>query len=122
MYPSDITERQFEKIRPILESARKRTRPRVIDLLDAFNAVLYVVNTGCQWRSLPKDYPKWKTAHKYFGIWSTTKTDGETILARVLKKIGRGRTYEKWQRSLNDHGYRRCAEREEYRHGAGERL
>jgi len=31
-YPSEITREQFEKIRPILASARKNTKPRVVEL------------------------------------------------------------------------------------------
>jgi len=31
-YPSDISREQFEEIRELLESARKRTRPREVDL------------------------------------------------------------------------------------------
>ncbi len=106
MYPSDITEEQFKKIRSVLESARKKTKPRTLNLYDIFNAVLYVVNTGCQWRALPKDYPKWKTVHKYFSIWSTTKNKKEeTALSKVLKKIGKRRTCEQWKKTLNEHGY-----------------
>ncbi len=39
-YPSDISREQFEKIRPILESSRKKTRPRKLDLYDVFRTVL----------------------------------------------------------------------------------
>ncbi|KIC71877.1 hypothetical protein DB44_CW00500 [Candidatus Protochlamydia amoebophila] len=35
-YPSDISREQFDKIKPILESIRKKTRPRKIDLYDVF--------------------------------------------------------------------------------------
>lgn len=105
-YPSDITRAQFRVIAPILERARKRTRPRTVDLYDIFNALLYVQRTGCQWRALPKDYPKFTTVHRYFRIWSTTLADkNETILDRVLKKIGRRRAYETWQKTLHEHGY-----------------
>ena len=31
-YPSDITREQFNRIRPLLESARRRTKPRTVDL------------------------------------------------------------------------------------------
>lgn len=35
-----------------------------------FNACVYVVNTGCPWRSLPKDaYPPWPGVYKHFQIW-----------------------------------------------------
>ena len=38
-YPSDITQEQFEYIRPILESARRKTNSRKYDLYDVWNAV-----------------------------------------------------------------------------------
>ena len=40
-YPSDITQQQFELIRPDLEAVRQRTRPRQVDLYEIFNAVNY---------------------------------------------------------------------------------
>ena len=61
-YPSDITRQQFELIRPDLEAVRQRTRPRQVDLYEIFNAVLYILRTGSQWRQLPHDFPKWQTA------------------------------------------------------------
>jgi transposase len=85
-YPSDISREQFEKIRPWLEAARKKTKPRVIDLYEVFCAVLYVLKTGCQWRMIPSDFPKWRTAHSYFQCWSEKKENGSSILEEVLKK------------------------------------
>ena len=38
-YPSDITREQFEDIRPLLESGRKKTAPRKVDLYEVFCAV-----------------------------------------------------------------------------------
>ena len=49
-YPSDISPKQFEQISPILESARKKTKPRTVDLYDVFCGLLYVLRTGCQKR------------------------------------------------------------------------
>lgn len=106
-YPSDITREQFEDILPILESARKRTKPREVDIYAIFNALLYVVSTGCQWRALPHDYPKWKTVHYYFRMWSEEREGEEdSILTEVLKKIGRKRAYERWEETMHEHGYR----------------
>ena len=107
-YPSDITKKQFNKIRPILEKTKKTTRPRELDLYDIFNALLYVVTTGCQWRSLPKDYPKWNSVYYYFTIWSIDNKKTST-LEKVLKKINKIRTYQKWQKMLNNYGYSRCS-------------
>ena len=105
-YPSDISRERFEEIRAILESARKRTKPRKLDLYEVFNGLLYVVKTGCQWRALPKDYPKYGTVHKYFRIWSEDSDEGESILDQVLKKTSSQGAYKKWQASLHKYGYR----------------
>ncbi|MHB0802417.1 transposase [Bacillus thuringiensis] len=61
-YTSNITREQFELIREDLENARKRTRPRTVDLYEVFCGVLYVLTTGCQWRNLPSDFPNCGTA------------------------------------------------------------
>ena len=92
-YPSDITREQFEPIRELLESAKKRTKPRTVDLWEVFNGVLYVLKEGCTWRALPKEYPKWRTVYDYFSKWK--EADSETdksILQQALKKIGFRRT------------------------------
>jgi transposase len=86
-YDSNITREQFAKILPILESARKHTKPRKIDLYDAFCAVLYVLKTGCQWRLLPKDFPKWRSVHHYFQVWSENKPRKSSILEKILQKL-----------------------------------
>ena len=56
-YPSDISREQFARILPTLESARRRTKPRIVDLYDVFCGVLYLLKSGCQWRMLPADFP-----------------------------------------------------------------
>lgn len=86
-YPSDITREQFEMIREELESARKKTRPRKVDLYDVFCAVMYIVKGGIQWRMLPSDFPDWKLVYYYFTIWSKENENGISILDKVLKKI-----------------------------------
>jgi len=87
-YPSHINREQFEAIRPIVESARKKTKPRQVDLYEAFSALLYLLKTGCQWRILPKDFPKWRTVHAYFQIWSQKQENGLSFLEEALKKNG----------------------------------
>lgn len=122
-YPSSITTAQFKKIAPLLEGARKKTRPRTLDLYDVFNALLYINKTGCQWRELPNDFPDFRSVHAYFRIWSEIpEGKTESILAQVLKKIGRKRAYDQWEETLHDHGYCRRAECEEHRHRTPERL
>jgi hypothetical protein len=105
-YPSDITREQFEKIRPMLESVRKKTKPRKIDLYDAFCGVLYILKSGCQWRMLPSDFPKWRSVHSYFEIWSEENDEEQSILEQILKKISWRYSYTQWTERENKHGYR----------------
>ena len=79
-YPSHIKREQFDSIKEDLESARKRTKPRKLDLYDVFCGVLYVLKSGCQWGMLPKDFPKWRSVHEYFRIWSEQREDNPSIL------------------------------------------
>lgn len=67
---SDITEQDYEAIKPFLETARKKTRPRKVDLYEVFCAILYVLKEGCRWRALPHDFPRWDRVYKYFQQWS----------------------------------------------------
>ena len=85
-YPSDITKEQFEIIRKDLENAKKRTRPRKVDLYDVFCAILYLLKGGIQWRMLPSDFPNWKLVYYYFTVWSNKNENGVSILDSVLKK------------------------------------
>uniref|UniRef100_UPI002076E746 transposase n=1 Tax=Lactiplantibacillus TaxID=2767842 RepID=UPI002076E746 len=61
-YPSNITRKQFEQIRPELESFRKQT----------FCAIIYVLKTGCQWRQVPSDFPEWHSVYNYYKLWSAS--------------------------------------------------
>ncbi|MGN1411505.1 MAG: IS5 family transposase [Oscillospiraceae bacterium] len=86
-YSSDITREQFEMIREELESAKKKTRSRKVDLYDVFCAVMYIIKGGIQWRMLPSDFPDWKLVYYYFTVWSKEDENGINILDKVLKKI-----------------------------------
>jgi transposase len=88
LYPSDISRKQYEQIRVLLESTRKQTKPRTVDLYEVFCAVLYVLKSGCQWRMLPGEFPKWRTVHSYFAQWSKSDEGGKSVLERALKKSG----------------------------------
>ena len=85
-YPSDISREEFEIIREDLESTKKKTRPRKVDLYDVFCAILYILKGGIQWRMLPSDFPNWKLVYYYFTVWSQPDANGISALDRVLKK------------------------------------
>ena len=116
-YPSDVSREQFEKVRPLLEGVRKRTKPRTVDLYEVFNAVLYLLKSGCQWRMLPDGFPKWRTVHSYFAKWSEPGPDGTSVLEQALKKIGWRGPRQTGAALLNQFFDRRRAEREEHGYG-----
>ena len=95
-YPSDISREVYEEIAPILQSARKRTKPTTIDLYEVFCGVLYVLKSGCQWRMLPSDFPKWRTCYDYWQKWSEIKEAKPSLLDEALKKCGRRPSTRPW--------------------------
>ena len=115
-YPSDISREQFALVLPILLTARRRTKPRTVDLYDVFRGVLYVLKSGCQWRMLPADLPQWQTCYKYFRQWSERPNPAQpSILEEVLKKIGWRGPAGQWPERADQLLHRRCPEREEHR-------
>src|SRR5882762_8692200 len=94
-YPSDISREQFETTRELLEKAKKKTKPRVLDLYEVFCAILYVLKSGCQWRMLPREFPKWQAVYKYFWQWSEKPSVNEpSLLEQALKNVvGEVRTH-----------------------------
>jgi putative transposase len=72
-YDSDVTDEQWSVIEPYLPCIQSNTnkggRPAKYTRREIFNAILYVVRTGCQWRLLPHDFPHYKTVYTYFRNW-----------------------------------------------------
>lgn len=68
-YPSDLGDDEWALISPLIPPAKRGGRKREVDLREVMNAVLYVLETGCQWRALPRDLPPKSTVHDYFMLW-----------------------------------------------------
>jgi putative transposase len=66
-YPSDLTDEEWDLIKPILEEMDPHTRgrPREVDLREVLNAIFYLNKTGCQCRYLPKDFPHYTVVYYY---------------------------------------------------------
>ena len=72
-YPSDLTDREWALIAPLVPPARPGGRPRTTDLRSVVEAILYVSASGCQWRMLPKDFPPMSTVQGYFYDWRDSR-------------------------------------------------
>lgn len=69
LYPSDLSDREWEQITLLLPSAKSGGRPRTTNIRHVLNAIFYISRTGCAWRYLPREYPRWKTVYGYFRQW-----------------------------------------------------
>ena len=68
-YPSDVADAEWEFVLPYLTLMREDAPQREYPLRDVFNAVRYVVRTGCQWRFLPHDFPPWTVVYQQARRW-----------------------------------------------------
>src|SRR5512134_4078363 len=68
-YASDLTDREWAVIEPLMPAPKRLGRPRETDLRAVLDAILYIARSGCQWRMLPKDFPPFTTVQGYFYHW-----------------------------------------------------
>jgi putative transposase len=73
-YPSDLTDAQWEALRPLLPPAKPGGRPRTVDLREVLNTLFYKARTSCQWDYLPHDLLPKSTARDYFDAWQEDGT------------------------------------------------
>jgi putative transposase len=85
-YATDLTDAQWDLIRPYLARARGPGRPTRLDVREVVNALLYFTRTGCQWRLLPHEFPKWESVRYYFDKWSRDGT-WEQINAALVQPV-----------------------------------
>lgn len=82
---------------PLIPPGRRGGRRRSVDARDVVNAIFYVLATGCQWKTLPKDLPPKdlppkSAAHFYFMLWDwdgTLERIHEALYAAVREAAGR---------------------------------
>jgi putative transposase len=68
-YKTDLTDEQWEIIRPLIPPAKPGGRPRTTDIREVLNTLLYQARTGCQWELLPHDLLPKSTVWDYFQQW-----------------------------------------------------
>ena len=64
-----ISDEAWALIAPLLPEAAATGRPRKWALRRLFEAVLYLLRTGCQWRALPDTFPPYSTVQRHFYAW-----------------------------------------------------
>lgn len=68
-FPSDLTDREWALIAPLIPPAKRGGRPRTTDMRGVVEAILFIASSGCQWRMLPPCFPPVSTVRGYFYAW-----------------------------------------------------
>ena len=89
-YPSDVTDGEWEFLVPYLSLMREDAPQREYPLRDLFNALRYMVKTGCQWRYLPNDFSPWTAVYQQARRWMQaaifeTLAQDLRIITRILQ-------------------------------------
>jgi putative transposase len=67
-YETNVSNSQWQVISKFLDLKRSRK----FDLREILNGILYLTKSGCQWRLLPNDFPKWTAVYYYFNKWKVS--------------------------------------------------
>ncbi|MCD4534060.1 IS5 family transposase [Nocardioides sp. cx-169] len=78
-YPSDLTDDQWELLEPVFNAPGKRGRKHADDLRAVVDAMLYIAQTGCQWRYLPESFGPWTRVWSQFRRWSRNGTWAQAL-------------------------------------------
>lgn len=79
-----LTKEHLEVIKDYLPTPRKRPG---IEMIDFLNAVLYVIENGCKWRALPKEYGDWHTIYTRLNRWCKNGTLDKVFIALQNENI-----------------------------------
>src|SRR5215204_5651727 len=69
MATSDLSDRQWERLRPLLPPQKPGTGRPAKDHRIVLNGILWLLRTGSPWRALPERYGSWKTVSSRFYRW-----------------------------------------------------
>ena len=90
MARGDVTDAEWELIRPFLPVAAIGRLPRA--LRAQFNGVVYHFRTGSQWRDLPERYGNWNTVYKRFCVWRDARVFQNMMDGLIAQAAARGET------------------------------
>ena len=76
VYPSDLTDAEWQWIGEMIPPETGGGRHRDTDMRQVVNGILYLLRSGCSWRMLPKDFPPYTTVYEYYSRW---RKDGTVI-------------------------------------------
>jgi transposase len=78
----DLTDQQWQQLRPLLPPQKPTTGRPAGDHRTIINGILWVLRTGAPWRDLPERYGPWPTVASRFYRW---RKDG--LWDRLLRLV-----------------------------------
>jgi len=94
-YSSDLSDREWAILEPLIPAAKSGGRPRSVDMREILNGLSYVLRSGCAWRLVPHEFPPWSTVYHYFRMWRNGSIWEEihtTLRERLRQQGGREAT------------------------------
>jgi putative transposase len=92
LYASDLMDREWALLEPLLPPESPIGRPRLHSLRTILNAIFSALRTGRAWRFLPQEWPPWKTVDhdwrqwRLDGTWERLHT---ALRERLRVRLGR---------------------------------
>ncbi|MEG2013411.1 MAG: IS5 family transposase [Anaerovoracaceae bacterium] len=93
-YSTNLTDYQWSTILRLFGVNRKRLH----SLRTIWNALFYLLKTGCHWRMMPAHFPKWQLVYYYFAKWRDEGLFDE--LNDILRKMVRNKRGKRTSPSL----------------------
>ncbi|MFD3926618.1 IS5 family transposase [Streptomyces sp. NPDC058614] len=89
-YPSDMTDAEWQLIEPLLPApaCQKPTggHPEAHPRREIVDGIRYLVDNGIKWRSMPADYPPWRTIYGFARRWAAAGIVG-VIRDQLRRKV-----------------------------------
>ena len=71
-----LTKIQYKKLSELMPITRKMAK---ISNYKFMRAMLYIIENGYKWRTLPREYGKWRIVYMKFNRWSKNGTIAKAI-------------------------------------------
>jgi transposase len=91
-HASDLMDEEWSMVEAHLPAHSHRGRPAKWEFREIVNAILYIAQTGCQWRMPPKDFPPFSTVQGYFYAWrdeGRRQLINHALVVQVREAMGR---------------------------------
>jgi putative transposase len=84
---TNLTDEEWAILARLLPPAKTRGRKRTVDMREIANAVYYRLQTGCSWRSLPQNFPRWQTVYTHYRAWQQEEMWQEIndVMCRMIR-------------------------------------